>query len=168
MSSIDRGISFEVGAWVVYPSHGVGLLDRVDRIDIDGTIVEFFVISFPRSKLELKLPVKRAVEAGLRGVVSKSDMEEVLGTLVQKTKKRRLMWSKRAQEYESKINSGDPVAIAEVVRELYRGDGEVAQSFSERQLYKHALERLAREVSVIDEIEESDAIKKLESILQAA
>ncbi|MDR1034490.1 MAG: CarD family transcriptional regulator [Holosporales bacterium] len=168
MRGIDESTTFEVGAWVVYPSHGVGRLDRVDRIEIDGTTVEFFVISFPKNKLELKLPIRRAVEAGLRRVVSKEDMEEALGILVQKTKKRRLMWSKRAQEYESKINSGDPVAIAEVIRELYRGSGDVAQSFSERQIYQHALERLAREISVVDEIGEDDAIKKLESILHAA
>jgi CarD family transcriptional regulator len=168
MMSIDGKTSFEVGAWVVYPSHGVGRLDRVDKINIDGTFVEFFVISFPKNKLELKLPIKRAIEAGLRRVVSKDDMEEALGILVQKTKKRRQMWSKRAQEYESKINSGDPIAIAEVVRELYRGSGDAAQSFSERQIYQHALERLAREVSVVDDIEESAAIRKLESILHAA
>ncbi|MDR1475815.1 MAG: CarD family transcriptional regulator [Holosporales bacterium] len=168
MMGTSEQTTFEVGAWMVYPSHGVGRLDRIDKIDIDGTVVEFFVISFRKTKLELKLPVKRAIEAGLRRVVSKEDMEKALGALVQKTKKRRLMWSKRAQEYETKINSGDPVAIAEVIRELYKGAGDAAQSFSERQIYQGALERLAREVSVVDEIGEDDAIRKLESILQAA
>ncbi|MDR0640572.1 MAG: CarD family transcriptional regulator [Holosporales bacterium] len=160
--------AFEIGGWVVYPSHGVGKLDRVESFEIDGDVVEFFVITFQKNKLVLKLPVKKAVESGLRNVVSKKDMEEAMGILLQKTKKRRLMWSKRAQEYESKINSGDPIAIAEVIRELYKGSGEVAQSFSERQIYQHALERLAREISVVDEIDEEAAIKKLENILQAA
>ncbi|MDR1233785.1 MAG: CarD family transcriptional regulator [Holosporales bacterium] len=160
--------AFEIGAWVVYPSHGVGRLDGVDSFEIEGKIVEFFVITFQKNKLVLKLPVNKAIESGLRKVTSKKNMEAALSILLQKTKKRRLMWSKRAQEYESKINSGDPVAIAEVIRELYKGSGDVVQSFSERQIYQHALERLAREISVVDEIDEDAAIKKLENILQAA
>lgn len=159
---------FEIGSWVVYPSHGVGKLDDIERIDIDEETTEFFVISFNKSNLTLKLPVKRALEAGLRKISTKDDIKTIFDALVQKGKKRRLMWSKRAQEYESKINSGDPISIAEVVRELYKAGGDMIQSFSERQIYQQAMERLAREISVVEEIEEADAIKKVEIILQAA
>ena len=160
--------SFEIGSWVVYPSHGVGRLDGVDKFEIDGQPVEFFVISFNRNKLVLKLPVKKALDAGLRKILSKKEMQDALEVLMQKNKKRKLMWSKRAQEYEAKINSGDPIALAEVIRDLYKSSREAAQSFSERQIYQSAVERLAREISIVDEIEESDAIKKVEDILQAA
>lgn len=160
--------SFEIGSWVVYPSHGVGRLDSIDKFEIEGQSVEFFVISFNRSKLVLKLPVKKALDAGLRKIFSKKEMQNALEVLMQKNKKKKLRWSKRAQEYESKINMGDPIALAEVIRDLYKSEGEAAQSFSERQIYQNAIERLAREISIVDEIEESDAIKKVEDILQAA
>ncbi len=159
---------FEIGSWVVYPSHGVGKLDDIERIEINEETTEFFVISFNKSKLTLKLPVKRALESGLRKVSTKDDIKAIFEALVQKGKKRRLMWSKRAQEYETKINSGDPISIAEVIRELYKAGGDMLQSFSERQIYQQAMERLAREISVVEEIEEADAIKKVEIVLQAA
>ena len=160
--------NFEVGSWVVYPSHGVGKLDEIERIEINDEQMEFLVISFKKNKLILKLPVKKAVDSGLRKIASKDDVREVFDSLLQKNKKRRLMWSKRAQEYENKINSGNPLFIAEVIRELYKEGGENMQSFSERQIYQQAMERLAREISVVEEIEESEAVKKLEIILQAA
>ncbi len=160
--------NFEVGSWVVYPSHGVGKLDEIERIEINDEQMEFLVISFKKNKLILKLPVKKAVDSGLRKIASKDDVREVFDSLLQKNKKRRLMWSKRAQEYENKINSGNPLSIAEVIRELYKEGGENMQSFSERQIYQQAMERLAREISVVEEIEESEAVKKLEIILQAA
>ncbi|MDR0695158.1 MAG: CarD family transcriptional regulator [Holosporales bacterium] len=159
---------FRIGSWVVYPSHGVGKLDDVESFEINGETIEFFVISFPKNKLILKLPIKKAIKAGLRQVADRSGMQSVFDILSQRTRKKRLVWSKRAQEYETKINSGDLRALAEVVRELYREGKEAAQSFSERQIYQNALERLAREMSVIEDIEEPDAIKKLEIILQAA
>jgi CarD family transcriptional regulator len=159
---------FDVGAWVVYPAHGVGHLDDIEAFDIDGEKIEFFVISFKKNKLVLKIPVEKAVNAGLRKTLSKEEMASVLDTLAQKKKKRRMMWSKRAQEYELKINSGDPVAIAEVLRDLYKEGGDTAQSFSERQIFQNAMDRLAREVAVLDEIEEEEAVRKLEDILKAA
>lgn len=160
--------TFEIGSWVVYPSHGVGKLDDIEKIEIDDVSMEFFVISFEKSKLTLKLPVKKAVDSGLRKISTKADMKNVIESLQQKNKKRRLMWSKRAQEYENKINSGDPISIAEVIRELYKDGGEAMQSFSERQIYQQAMERLAREVSVIEDIDESEAVRRLEVVLQAA
>ena len=160
--------NFEIGSWVVYPSHGVGKLDDIEKIEINGESMEFFVITFDKSKLTLKLPVKKAVDSGLRKISTKADIKGVFESLQQKSKKRRLMWSKRAQEYESKINSGDPVSIAEVVRELYKEGGENLQSFSERQIYQQAMERLAREVSIVENIDETEAVKRLEVVLQAA
>lgn len=159
---------FEIGSWVVYPSHGVGKLDDIEEITLGDESMEFFVISFEKSKLTLKLPVKKAVDSGLRKIASKADLAEVFDALRQRNKKRRLMWSKRAQEYEIKINSGDPISIAEVIKDLYKEGGETMQSFSERQIYQQAMERLAREVSVIEDIDESEAIKRLEVVLQAA
>ena len=160
--------TFEIGSWVVYPSHGVGKLDDIEKIEIDDVSMEFFVISFEKSKLTLKLPVKKAVDSGLRKISTKADMKNIIESLQQKNKKRRLMWSKRAQEYENKINSGDPISIAEVIRELYKDGGEAMQSFSERQIYQQAMERLAREGSVIEDIDESEAVRRLEVVLQAA
>lgn len=159
---------FEIGSWVVYPSHGVGKLDNIDKFEINGDTVEFFVISFPKNKLTLKLPIKKAIDAGLRKITTKTEMKDALEVLSQKSKKRRLMWSKRAQEYEAKINSGDPCSLAEVLRDLYKEGGDSMQSFSERQIYQHAMERLAREISIVEEIEETEAVKKLEMILHAA
>jgi CarD family transcriptional regulator len=160
--------TFDVGVWVVYPSHGVGKIENIETFEIDGKKTEFFVIFFNSNKLTLKLPIKRAIDAGLRKVLTKSEMQLVLEVLAQKGKKKRMMWSKRAQEYEAKINSGDPVAIAEVLRDLYKDGGDSVQSFSERQIFQQAMDRLAKEISILEEIEEEDAIKKLEQILRAA
>lgn len=159
---------FEVGTWVVYPSHGVGRLDGIEKFNINDEDIEFFIISFNRNKLVLKLPVNKAMNSGLRQILTKEEMEAALEILSQKSRKKRMMWSKRAQEYEVKINSGEPVAIAEVLRDLYKEGGESVQSFSERQIFQHAMERLAREISVLDEIAEEEAVKKLENILKAA
>ena len=159
---------FNIGAWVVYPAHGVGKLERIDSVDINGEILDFFVIQFPKNKLTLKLPTTKAINSGLRQVATKEDLEEALGILTKKIKKRRMMWNKRAQEYEMKINSGDPIALAEVLRELYKSGGELTQSFSERQIYQQALERLVKEVAIVEEINEDEAIHKVESLLQAA
>lgn len=165
---MKSGKTFEVGSWVVYPSHGVGRLEGIEKFEVDGNKIEFFVISFNRNKLVLKLPIKKAIEAGLRKVLSKDEMQTALDVLTQKGRKKRMMWSKRAQEYEVKINSGDPIAIAEVLRDLYKDGGDTVQSFSERQIFQQAMERLAREIAILDEIAEEEAIKKLETILKAA
>ena len=159
---------FEIGSWVVYPSHGVGRLESIEHIDINGEDLEFFVILFPKNKLTLKLPIIKAVNSGLRQVANKEALEQVFAILSQRIKKRRVMWSKRAQEYEVKINSGNPVALAEVLRELYKAGGDIMQSFSERQIYHQALERLVTEISIVEDINEEDAIKKVETLLQAA
>ena len=159
---------FDVGTWVVYPSHGVGKLDGIEKFEINGEKIEFFIISFQKNSLVLKVPVQKALASGLRKILSKEEMQSALEVLSQKSRKKRAMWSKRAQEYEMKINSGDPVSVAEVIRDLYKEGGEALQSFSERQIFQHAMDRLARELSVLEDIEEDIAVKKLEMILQAA
>ncbi|MDR3224408.1 MAG: CarD family transcriptional regulator [Holosporales bacterium] len=163
------GAAFKIGSWVVYPSHGVGKLESIEKFDVGQDCVEFFVISFQKNKLVLRLPVKNAEQSGLRHVISKEELRNIFGVLCKKTKKRRQMWNKRVQEYEAKINSGDPCAIAEVIRELYRSGESTVQSFSERQIYQNAIERLARELSIVEQIDEEEAIKRLEDmLLQAA
>ncbi len=162
------GNGFEIGSWVVYPSHGVGKLSGVETVEVDNESVEFLVVYFEKCNLTLKIPAVKAVSAGLRKISTKDDINEVFEFLRHKSKRKKAMWSKRAQEYELKINSGNPVNIAQVVRELYKEGGEMELSFSERQMYQQAMERLAREVSVVENIDESEAVRRLEMVLQAA
>ncbi|MDR1365401.1 MAG: CarD family transcriptional regulator [Holosporales bacterium] len=160
---------FKIGSWVVYPPHGVGRLESIEEFSIDEEKAEFFVISVSKSKLVLRLPVQKAEQAGLRHLMSKADMQNVLDVLLQKTRKKRTMWSKRSQEYEVKINSGDPYAIAGVIRDLHKdGAHNTTQSFSERQIYQLAMERLVRELSIVEKVAEDEIRKKLETLLQAA
>ena len=163
----DRNL-FEIGEWVVYPSHGVGQLTSIDSIEVNGDKVEFYVILFQKSKLLLKLPVKKAISAGLRNVLNQEDLEQILLNLSQKAKKKRMMWSKRAQEYEIKINSGDPMALAETLKELHKTGGTSMQSFSERQIYQKALERLATEISIAENADIEEVSKRIETTLQEA
>jgi CarD family transcriptional regulator len=165
---MSLGSEFEVGSWVVYPAHGVGRLDGIDSFDINNEKVEFFVVSFAKNNLVVRLPVKKAIDSGLRHIFSKKDFDTAIEILSQKARRKRTMWSKRAQEYEAKINSGDPVAIAEVIRDLYRNGNESTQSFSERQIYQNALDRFARELAIIESVDDESAAKKIETILQAA
>ena len=164
MSDVD----FEIGSWVVYPSHGVGRLEEIETVMIDGDQMQFYRLNFQNNNLTLKIPVSKAVSAGMRKLSRKEDMEEVYELLRHKGRKKGAMWSKRAQEYASKINSGSPVEIAQVIRELYKEGGANSLSFSEKQVYLLAMERLAREISIVDEIDENEAVRRLEVILQAA
>lgn len=161
-------ITFKVGDYVVYPAHGVGRLLAIESHEIAGQIVDLFVINFDRDRMTLRLPTGKAQNAGLRPVSSKDQFDLVLNTLTVKTKPRRVMWSRRAQEYENKINSGNPVFIAEVVRDLFRSQNDSDQSYSERQIYQAAMERLAREFAAIESIDESEAVIKMETIMRAA
>ena len=163
----DRTL-FKIGEWVVYPSHGVGQLTSIDSIEVNGDKVEFYVILFQKSKLLLKLPVKKAISAGLRNVLNQEDLNQIFLNLSQKAKKKRMMWSKRAQEYEIKINSGDPMALAETLKELHKTGGTSMQSFSERQIYQKALERLATEISIAENADVEDVAKRIETTLQEA
>jgi CarD family transcriptional regulator len=158
----------KVNDFVVYPAHGVGKLIARESTEISGYKVDLYVIQFERDRMILRLPVHKAEAAGLRAVSSQDDMKKALEILTTKARVRRTMWSRRAQEYETKINSGNPASIAEVVRELFRFQPDADQSYSERQIYQAAMERLARELAAVEKINETEAVQKMEDILRAA
>lgn len=159
---------FNEGDYVVYPTHGVGQVVAVEHQHIAGHELELFVITFDRDRMTLRVPVPKARKSGLRKLSSRSVMDTALGTLQGRARVKRAMWSRRAQEYEAKINSGDPVSIAEVVRDLYRNANQPDQSYSERQIYEAALERLASELAALEAIKPEQATEKLEKLLEAA
>ena len=130
--------------------------------------IKLYSIVFEKDRMRLKVPVQKAESAGLRKLASENRLHDALETLKGKAKVKRTMWSRRAQEYETKINSGDPVAIAEVLRDLRRPKTDAEQSYSERQIYQSALERLAREVAAIEAITEIEAVSQLETVLENA
>ena len=156
---------FTAGDFVVYPAHGVGQVESLDIQHVSGIEIALYTIVFEKDRMRLKLPVTKAKASGLRKLSSKDRLKDALSTLQERSQTRRIMWSRRAQEYETKINSGDPVAIAEVLRDLKKDDVDAEQSYSERQIYQAALERLAREVAAIEEIAEDQAVEKLEVVL---
>ena len=156
------------GDFVVYPTHGVGKVLGVETREIAGQELQMFVISFDRDRMTLKVPVSKASTSGLRRLSTRKVMDSALTTLRGRARVKRTMWSRRAQEYEAKINSGDPVSIAEVVRDLHRNVGQPDQSFSERQIYEAALDRLAGELAALEKIDKQMATQKLEQLLTAA
>ena len=159
---------FVPGTFVVYPAHGVGRLLDIEHQEISGFKVELLVVFFEKEKMTLRIPVAKAERSGLRPLSTKERMAEALGLLKIRTRAKKAMWSRRAQEYETKINSGDPVAIAEVVRDLNRPASQGDQSYSERQIFQVAIERLIREFAAIEEIDELSAQKHIEEQLKAA
>lgn len=154
--------------FVVYPTHGVGYIKAIEKQEIEGAKMELFVINFEKDKMTLRVPVTKASTVGMRKLSSSKVMDTALTTLKGKARAKRTMWSRRAQEYQAKINSGDPVAIAEVIRDLHRNASQPDQSYSERQIYEAALERLARELAAVEKIGEDVATERLEKVLQAA
>ncbi len=160
--------NFKPGDFVVYPTHGVGKVEGVETQEIAGERLKLFVISFDRDRMTLRVPVAKASESGLRKLSSKKRMETALTTLKGRARVKRAMWSRRAQEYEAKINSGDPISIAEVVRDLHRNVGQPDQSFSERQIYEAARDRLACELAAVEKTDVDKATLKLEQVLTAA
>lgn len=156
------------GQLVVYPSHGVGKLEKTEHQVIDGQELQILVINFKKSRMTLRLPILKAHNAGLRALSTNGQIDSAYQVLSKKIKVTRDIWSKRAQRYEQKINSGDISLLAQVIRELYRAEGEPEQSYSERQLYQEALDRLSTEVAAVESIEEMQAAAKVESILKAA
>jgi len=158
---------FKPGDHVVYPAHGVGMVTAIETREVAGMELEMLVIEFDKEKMTLRIPVGKVDSAGLRGLASKKDMQDALKTLKGKVRIKRTMWSRRAQEYEAKINSGNLVQVAEVVRDLYRNADQPDQSYSERQIYQAALERLVRELAAIDRVDDEKAQEKLEAILSA-
>mgnify|MGYP001034809391 FL=1 len=158
---------FHPNEYVVYPAHGVGQIVSIEEQKIAGLTLELFVISFAKDKMTLRVPTHKATEVGMRSLSSPDVVSRAMDTLKGKARVKRAMWSRRAQEYEQKINSGDLISIAEVVRDLHRGDDQREQSYSERQLYEAALERLTRELAAVDGIEESGAQERVDSVLVA-
>ena len=157
--------AFNSGEFVVYPAHGVGKVADISTQKIGGAELELIVVNFDKDKMTLRVPLSKAESVGLRKISETPVMDEALGVLKGKAKVRKIMWSRRAQEYENKINSGSPVAIAEVVRDLYRRENLSEQSYSERQIYEQALDRLANEYAICNNISAGDATKKLLDIL---
>lgn len=160
--------SFKSGDYVVYPAHGVGCVEGVETQKIAGMNISLYTIAFEKDRMRLKIPVQKAETSGLRKLSSENRLKNALETLSGKAKVKRMMWSRRAQEYEMKINSGDPIAIAEVLRDLRRPKDDTEQSYSERQIYQSALERLARELAAIESISEQQAAEQLEEVLTKA
>jgi CarD family transcriptional regulator len=159
---------YSSGDYVVYPTHGVGRVQGVESQEISGDILELIIIKFEKDRMTLRVPVGKAKHSGLRKLSSRKMMDSALTTLKGRSRVKRTMWSRRAQEYEAKINSGDPIAIAEVVRDLHRNADQPDQSYSERQMYQAALERLVRELAAVEKIDEAAAALKLEELLTAA
>ncbi len=157
---------FKAGEHIVYPAHGVGQITSIEEQEIAGYKLELFVISFEKDKMTLRVPVSKIAAVGMRKLSETAVVKKALETVKGRARVKRTMWSRRAQEYEAKINSGDLVAIAEVVRDLYRADTQPEQSYSERQLYEAALDRMAREVAAVDRISETEAIRQIEANLQ--
>ncbi len=159
---------YKEGDYVVYPTHGVGQVKGIEQQNVGGTSVELIVIHFTYDRMVLRLPMHRLESSGLRPVCTEDKMSLALKKLKGKSKVKKTMWSRRAQEYEMKINSGDPGSIAEVVRDLYKNSQQPDQSYSERQIYRTALDRLARELAAIENIDEDTASSKLEEMMSVA
>lgn len=166
MSKVRKS-EFRPNDFVVYPAHGVGKIVSIEDREIAGIVLELFVISFEKDKMTLRVPTDKATSVGMRGLSSPDIVSKALATLKGKARVKRAMWSRRAQEYEQKINSGDLLSIAEVVRDLHRTDDQREQSYSERQLYEAALERLTREVAAVSGVDEANAQKQVGDVLIA-
>ena len=156
---------FKANEFVVYPAHGVGQILAIEEQEIAGAKLELFVINFMKDKMTLRVPTAKVANVGMRKLSEPALVKKALETLKGRARVKRTMWSRRAQEYEAKINSGDIVAIAEVVRDLYRSESQPEQSYSERQLYEAALDRLSREIAVVQHSTETEAVKEIEAQL---
>ena len=164
--STQARLGFKTGEHIVYPSHGVGRITSIEEQEVAGFKLELFVISFEKDKMTLRVPVPKIATVGMRKLSEGPVVAKALDTLKGRARVKRTMWSRRAQEYEAKINSGDLIAISEVVRDLYRSDAQPEQSYSERQLYEAALDRMARELSAVENITETESVKLIEQNLQ--
>jgi CarD family transcriptional regulator len=156
---------FKTNEFVVYPAHGVGQILAIEEQEIAGARLELFVINFMKDKMTLRVPTAKVANVGMRKLSEPALVKRALETLKGRARVKRTMWSRRAQEYEAKINSGDIVAIAEVVRDLYRSESQPEQSYSERQLYEAALDRLSREIAIVQHVTETEAVKEIEGQL---
>ena len=161
----NKKLDFKTNDHVVYPTHGVGKIMRIEEQEVAGIKLELFVITFDKDKMTLRVPTTKAKAVGMRKLSSPDTVATALNTLKGRARIKRTMWSRRAQEYEAKINSGDLVSIAEVVRDLYRSEAQPEQSYSERQLYEDALDRMARELAAVEKLDERGAVQRITEIL---
>ena len=159
---------FRPGESIVYPAHGVGRIIDVEDQEVAGMKLELFVITFEKDKMTLRVPVAKAANVGMRKLADEATVERAFETVRGRARVKRTMWSRRAQEYEAKINSGDLIAISEVVRDLYRSQAQPEPSYSERQLYEQAIDRMSREVSVVEKTTEAEAVTKIEKMIEAS
>lgn len=156
---------FRTNEYIVYPAHGVGRIVSIEEEEVAGLVLELFVITFEHDKMTLRVPTGKSKDIGMRKLADDKTVKKAMDTLKGRARIKRTMWSRRAQEYEAKINSGDLISIAEVVRDLYRSDTQPEQSYSERQLYEAALDRMAREVAAVQKVEEGIAVQKITDVL---
>ena len=161
----NKSNEFKIGEIVVYPKHGVGEIIRIETMEVSSIKTKFYVVKMEQAKLTIRVPLDKKNEVGLRKISTKKIIDSVFNVLKLKPKIRRIMWSRRAQEYDSKIFSGDPVKIAEVIRDLYKKNSQPEQSYSERQMFQVALERLAREVAAVEKTDYFKATEKIENTL---
>ncbi len=163
---MSKDYTFNPGDFVVYPAHGLGQITNIEQTEVAGQKLELIAVNFNKEKLTLRIPMPNAQKTGLRRISTISAMNEAVHTLKGKAKVKRTQWGKRSQEYMSKINSGNPVAVAEVLRDLYKDPEKAEQTYSERQIYEQAMARLVSEYAVVKNIQEDEAISKLEAVLQ--
>ncbi len=165
MTARKTRMGFKTSEYVVYPAHGVGKIVDIEHQEVVGTRLELFVILFERDKMTLRVPTSKVESVGMRKLSEPAMVKRAFKVLRGRPRIKRTMWSRRAQEYEAKINSGELIAVAEVVRDLYRNDRQTEQSYSERQLYEAALERIAREIAIALKLQESEAVEEIETEL---
>ena len=164
--STKKNSEFKIGEIVVYPKHGVGEILKIESMEVSSIKTKFYVVKMEQAKLTIRVPLEKQEEVGLRKISTKKIIEQVFEVLKLKPKIRRIMWSRRAQEYDAKIFSGDPIRIAEVVRDLFRKNSQAEQSYSERQMFQVAIERLAREVAAVEKTDYFQSTEKIETILR--
>jgi CarD family transcriptional regulator len=160
-----KKLKFKTNEFVVYPAHGVGKIVDIEEQEIAGMKLELYVIDFEKERMRLRVPTGKSETVGMRKLSDKPRIEDALKVLRGRARVKRTMWSRRAQEYEAKINSGDIIAVAEVVRDLFRSERQPEQSYSERQLYEAALDRLAREVAAVRKVTDAMAVTEIEQVL---
>ena len=162
--SVQR-LGFKTGEYIVYPAHGVGMITSIDEQEVAGLKLELFVISFEQDKLTLRVPTAKIKSVGMRKLAEEPVVKKALETVTGRARVKRTMWSRRAQEYEAKINSGDLIAISEVVRDLYRSEDQPEQSYSERQLFEQAMDRMSREIGAVNKLTLTEAVQLIEKQL---
>jgi len=162
---VSQRHGFKTNEWIVYPAHGVGRIVGIEEQEIAGMSLELFVITFEKDKMTLRVPTGKSQSVGMRKLAEEGVVRRAMETLKGRARIKRTMWSRRAQEYEAKINSGDLISIAEVVRDLYRSESQPEQSYSERQLYEAALDRMAREIAAVDKLDERGAVQRITEVL---